>query len=117
MPCIIDILAPFTEVGVIVVDGYVWLAKDRPGLGAHLYNRLAGRVPVVGVAKTAFRGNDCAIQVTRGFSTHPLYVTSIGIDPAVAAASVAAMAGPHRLPTILKRVDQLARGISLPVTD
>jgi len=110
MPWILGILETVTDVELIVIDGYVWLAKDRPGLGAHVYERLAGRCPVVGVAKSAFQNNDCAISVTRGASIRPLYVTAVGIDAVVAAEGVIRMAGQHRIPTILKRVDRLARG-------
>ena len=42
---------------VLVVDGYVWLDEDaRKGLGAHLFDALAGRAAIVGVAKHAFHG-------------------------------------------------------------
>lgn len=96
----------------VVVDGYVWLAAGRPGLGAHLHAAMAagaGAVPVVGVAKTAFRDNDRAIAVTRGQSARPLYVTAVGCDEAEAARDVASMHGAHRMPTLLARVDRLAR--------
>lgn len=111
MPWILKILEPLTDVELLVVDGYVWLAQDRPGLGAHVYERLGGQFPVVGVAKSAFHDNDCAMAVMRGESTRPLYVTAVGIDARVAAEGVARMAGHHRMPTILQRVDHLARGI------
>jgi deoxyribonuclease V len=97
----------------VVIDGYVWLAVDRPGLGARLHGHLVETcgvdVPVVGVAKKAFRDNDCAIPIVRGGSVRPLYITAIGIDATVAAARVLSMHGAHRLPTMLKRVDRLAR--------
>jgi deoxyinosine 3'endonuclease (endonuclease V) len=42
-----------TSIDCVVVDGYVWLRPDSArGLGAHLYEALVGRVPVIGVAKT-----------------------------------------------------------------
>jgi len=110
MPWIIRVLEIMTDIKLIVIDGYVWLAKDKPGLGVHVYENLAGRFPVVGVAKGAFHNNDCAIPVTRGASTRPLYITAIGIDASLAAEGVARMAGLHRLPVILKRVDRLTRG-------
>ena len=110
MPWIIRILESLTDVDLVVIDGYVWLAKDKPGLGARLFESLAGRCPVVGVAKGAFHNNDCAIPVMRGESTRPLYVTAAGIDADVAAEGVARMAGLHRMPVILKRVDRLTRG-------
>ncbi len=96
----------------VVVDGYVWLGTGRPGLGARLHASLAAAsrpAPVVGVAKTAFRDNDRAIAVHRGASARPLYVTAIGCDEGEAARSVAAMHGAHRMPTLLARVDRLAR--------
>lgn len=93
---------------LIVVDGYVWLAPDRAGLGAHLHAALGGTIAIVGVAKRRFEGA-AAIPVVRGTSLDPLFVTAIGTDVVAAAASVGAMHGVHRMPTILKRVDRLAR--------
>lgn len=92
---------------LIIVDGYAWLGPDRPGLGAHLHAAIG--VPVVGVAKRHFAGATTAIEVRRGSSAQPLFVTAIGVDPVAAAADVQAMHGAHRLPTLLKRVDRLAR--------
>lgn len=109
LPCILAVLATMRDVGLVVVDGYVWLARERPGLGARLHEALGGSVPVVGVAKTAFRGNDAAVPVLRGRSARPLYVTAIGVDVDAAARDLAAMHGDHRIPTILARADRLAR--------
>jgi deoxyribonuclease V len=91
----------------IIVDGYVWLGAGK-GLGAHLYDALGHTTPIVGVAKTKFE-SATAIEVIRGASARPLYVTAAGIDASVAAQHVIAMHGEHRIPTLLKRVDQLAR--------
>jgi deoxyribonuclease V len=91
----------------VIVDGYVWLGANK-GLGAHLHDALGGATPVIGVAKTSFAGAT-AIEVIRGASARPLYITAAGIDGALAADHVRAMHGEHRLPTLLKRVDQLAR--------
>ena len=97
-------------VTLIVVDGYVWLDdQGRRGLGAHLYAALNEQIPIVGVAKTSFANTSQAIPVLRGESKQPLYVTAAGIEPTFAAQQVKRMAGDHRLPTALKRVDQLAR--------
>lgn len=96
---------------VVIVDGYVWLGPDRPGLGVHLHAALGGAVAIVGVAKRRFAGATTAIPVLRGRSQTPLYVTAIGTDPQLAATRVSEMHGPHRLPTLLKRVDRLARDI------
>jgi deoxyribonuclease V len=97
------------ELELLVVDGYVDLdPAGRPGLGAHAHARFG--VPVVGVAKTAFRGATHAVPVRRGGAAKPLYVTAAGIPLAEAATLVAEMAGPYRLPDALRRVDALARG-------
>jgi deoxyribonuclease V len=94
----------------IIVDGYVYLDRDgRPGLGARLYESLKGNIPVIGVAKTALRGDDWSIPVLRGVSRTPLRVTAIGMDQGEAAAHVRAMAGAYRIPEMLKKVDRLAR--------
>jgi deoxyribonuclease V len=109
-----------SPLAAIVVDGYAWLGMDHPGLGARLHEALGARVPIVGVAKTAYGGGGGgapipadhphrAIAVTRGGSARPLFVTAAGMDVRDAAARVAAMHGAHRLPTLLKAVDRLAR--------
>lgn len=71
--------------------------------------RRAHAGPVIGVAKTRFAGAD-AIEVVRGDSARPLYVTAVGIDAAHAARCVTGMAGEFRIPALLQRVDALARG-------
>jgi deoxyribonuclease V len=110
LPCIMAVIEPILDrLDVIVVDGYVWLGENRPGLGARLYDTLGGKIPVVGVAKAPFAGA-LAEEVLRGNATRPLYVTSIGIDPVDAADHIRRMHGPYRLPTLLKRVDALCRG-------
>ena len=121
MPCLLAVLErlgqgieggspTLVSIDVVVVDGYVTLdPAGRPGLGAHLFEALEGRVAVVGVAKTAFRSATHALPVLRGRSQRPLFVTAAGLDPAVAAARVAAMHGPHRVPTLLARADALCR--------
>ena len=71
-------------------------------------------VPVICVAKTAFRGASHAAGVLRGGSSRPLYVTAAGLTVAEAASVVGEMAGRFRLPDALKRVDRLARGLETP---
>jgi deoxyinosine 3'endonuclease (endonuclease V) len=42
---------------IVLIDGYVWLDNlGIPGLGARLFQALEGEVPVIGIAKTKFRG-------------------------------------------------------------
>jgi deoxyribonuclease V len=116
LPCLARVLADVTTpLSAVVVDGYVDLdERGTPGLGARLHAMLGGSISVVGVAKTAFRGSTFARSVMRGTSRSPLFVTARGIDPAVAAEFVRAMHGPHRIPTLLARVDRLARTTTGP---
>jgi deoxyribonuclease V len=96
------------EPDLLIIDGYVTLdPAGRPGLGSHV--RQALDIPVIGVAKTLFQGATHAVEVLRGGSRRPLYVTAAGLPPADAAGLVTAMVGAHRLPDALKRVDTLSR--------
>jgi deoxyribonuclease V len=109
LPAIRAVLGDPAGLDLLLVDGYVDLDPDgRPGLGAHVHAALG--IPVVGVAKTSFQTATHATAVRRGGSTRPLYVTAAGMSIVEAAELVRTMAGPHRLPTALKRVDSLARG-------
>lgn len=108
LPCIQAVLARnHWPLAAIVVDGYVWLGA-QPGLGAHLFAALGERVPVIGVAKTRFHAAP-AIEVLRGDSKKPLYVSAAGMTPEEAGRCVQRMHGEHRLPTLLKGVDRLCR--------
>jgi deoxyribonuclease V len=119
LPAILAVLERVTvPLDAVVIDGYVWLGGAHPGLGAYLYEALGKRIAVVGVAKTAWGGPGApagvaderrAIPLRRGQSDKPLYVTAAGMDLLLAAALVAQMHGPHRIPTLLKAVDRLVR--------
>ena len=109
LPCLMALLDGL-DPRVVIVDGHVTLGPDaRPGLGAHLFKALGGAIPVIGVAKTPFRGTPSGTEVWRGRSKHPLFVTAAGIDPTQARAQVAALHGPYRIPTLLAAADRLAR--------
>ncbi|MFB9235546.1 endonuclease V [Plantactinospora siamensis] len=111
LPAMRAVLAAAGPLHLLVIDGYVDLdPHGRPGLGAHAHAEFA--VPVIGVAKTAFRDATHAVEVRRGAATRPLYVTAAGLPVERAAALVRAMAGPYRLPDALRRVDALSRGRS-----
>jgi deoxyribonuclease V len=110
LPCVMDLLATLdvSMFAAIVVDGHVYIDNDSTlGLGGRLYEALGQRVPVVGVAKTALRGNEqVTTEVRRGSATKPLYVSAIGLDPGEAARDVSLMAGPYRMPTLLSQLDR-----------
>jgi len=48
--------------------------------------------------------------VCRGKSRRPLFVSAIGMRPSEAASRIKEMAGPHRIPGMLKLADQLTKG-------
>lgn len=115
LPALRAVLADAAIPELLVVDGYVDLDPyGRPGLGAHAHDAFG--VPVIGVAKTPFRGATHAYPVHRGTATRPLYVTAAGLPVADAAELVRTMAGPYRLPDALRRVDALARRRAHPDT-
>ena len=107
LPYLQALVARMPKLDVILVDAYVWLGPERPGLGKALHD-VCG-VPVIGVAKTRFDGAT-ALEVVRGDSARPLYVTSDGFDVTQAAEHVRTMHGEFRIPTLIKRADTLARG-------
>lgn len=110
LPAILQVLRTLpVTVRLILVDGHVFLDGRRsPGLGAHLYQALEERKPVVGVAKSPWPGAP-SIPVFRGRSLRPLWVSAAGVDPSWAAKKVALMAGKGRLPVLFRLADRLAR--------
>lgn len=117
LPCIRAVLALGPQLELLVVDGYATLdPQGRPGLGAYAADAFG--IPVIGVAKTAFRTATHAAEVIRGSAIRPLYVTAAGgLEIEEAARIVTSMAGPNRLPAVLARVDNLARGRVRPNID
>jgi deoxyribonuclease V len=111
LPCALAVLGDLAWLPeVVIIDGYVHLGEQgEPGFGVYLWRALGERVAVIGVAKTRFRENSAAIELLRGVSGRPLFVTAIGIEVGEAALRVGEMHGQHRLPTLLKRVDRLCR--------
>jgi deoxyribonuclease V len=114
LPCLVSVLRLLPALpDAIVIDGYVWLPPDgRPGLGAHLDDALEHRTVIVGIAKTAFASvASCpaVAPVLRGASRNPLYVSSAGLATDAAAVAVRSMAGPYRIPDIVRITDRLSR--------
>jgi len=111
LPCILALLEQINQpYDCIIIDGYVYLdGLEQAGLGKYLYDNLADKKPVLGIAKQGFKGVTESHTVFRVSSKHPLYVTSIGIDVTKAKALVSQLSGNHRLPDIVKQVDRLSR--------
>lgn len=111
LPCALAVLGDLAWAPeLVVIDGYVHLDDHgQPGFGVYLWRALGEQTPVIGVAKNRFRSNPGAIEVLRGESNSPLFITAIGIEIHQAAEHVCVMHGRFRLPTLLKRVDRLCR--------
>jgi deoxyribonuclease V len=109
LPCILKLLkkVQLENLEAIIVDGYVYLDDNKTfGLGAHLWQALDVKIPVIGVAKTKFHNNvNMVCEVMRGESSKPLFVSAIGINFQDAANHVKKMAGTNRIPDILKKLD------------
>jgi deoxyribonuclease V len=111
LPPLRAVLAGQDELRLVVVDGYADLdSNGSPGLGARLHAELG--VPVIGVAKSAYRTATHAIPVLRGTSSRPLFVTAAGLPREDAADLVLHMGGRFRVPDALRRADALARSAS-----
>lgn len=111
LPCILAVVEALpVRPEALVIDGNVTLGADRrDGLGAHLFRALGGTIPVIGVAKSAFRDTPPETAIRRGGSRQPLYVTSAGLAADVARTLILEMHGPHRIPTILAAADRACR--------
>ncbi|MCK5917926.1 MAG: endonuclease V [Cocleimonas sp.] len=114
LPCILNLLeAHSITPELIIIDGYVFLGgHSKAGLGKYLYDHLNGNIPIIGVAKKAFNEITPDYKIRRGTSTKPLYITAIDIPLGEAKEKIATMHGQHRIPTLLRQVDQLCRGIA-----
>ena len=108
LPPLRAVLGGVDTMSLLIIDGYADLDPDgRPGLGARASEEF--KVPVIGVAKSAFRGASHAIEVRRGASARALYITATGMPRGDAADLVRHMTGQHRIPDALRRADALAR--------
>ena len=115
LPCIMGLLNEVKEsLEIIVIDGYVVLGGNcAPGLGARLHQEIHQAVPVIGVAKERYAGTPETCAVYRGASKKPLFITSVGIPLPVAKQHIKSMYGPTRIPLLLKKVDQICRGLTM----
>lgn len=113
LPCILSLINTHALTpDYILIDGYVHFGTpEHAGLGMYVYHALDKRIPVIGVAKNAFKhlSQDSNVQLLRGTSKKPLYITAIGINQTEAVKNIATMHGQHRIPTLLKLADTACR--------
>lgn len=114
LPCIKKVInqIDLASIEAIIVDGHIYVNNQKDfGLGGYVYEEYEAEIPVIGVAKTSFFGNEeTVIKVFRGKSKQPLYISSIGgISKEVSAQKIKSMQGEYRIPTILKELDMLTK--------
>lgn len=113
LPCIMNLIGKIDleNIELIIIDGYVYLNDNgKLGLGGHLFKKLEGKIPIIGVAKTNFATIEKNKQnLLRGKSIKPLYITSIGIDLNRATKLIKNMSGQNRIPNLLKKLDTLTK--------
>ncbi len=111
LPCLLNALAAIADpLKLIIIDANVWLSDEKMGLGGILYEVLKKGIPVIGVSKTRYGGATAkVIPVWRGNSQNPLYVSAIGIETTEAVKLIRDMAGPYRIPTLVKLADTICR--------
>ena len=111
LPCLLAVLEKSRRhYESLIIDGYVFLkAPVVNGLGAHLEQALRYSPAVIGVAKSPLRGADRFVTITRGKSKRPLFVSSVNMPVKKAAGLVAGMAGPFRIPTLIRLADKTCR--------
>ncbi len=111
LPCLLAALNKVRyPVDTIVIDGYVTLGSSaEPGLGEHLSKAADNKIPIIGVAKSAFKDTPAVNEVYRGESRKPLYVTAKGLELETAKNNIKKMHGENRIPALLKYVDRLCR--------
>jgi deoxyribonuclease V len=91
-----------------MIDGYADHGPDgRPGRGAHTHAESG--LPVISVARSAFRTATHAWPVPCRTPARPLHVMAAGMPRNDAADWVRRMAGQYRLPDPLRRAGILAR--------
>jgi deoxyribonuclease V len=115
LPCILSLLNKFdlSSIHTIVIDGFVYLDDaGKYGLGAHLFEKLNKKIPIIGVAKTNFATiHQLKKSLFRGESKKPLFITAIGINLEEAFLNIQAMEGDFRIPTLLKELDRLTKAV------
>lgn len=113
LPCILSLLKKIDlqKGDLIIVDGYVTLDNSgKIGLGGYLYQSLDEKYPVIGIAKNGFNSEDDQRRtVFRGESRTPLFLTAVGIDVDEIQSNIENMHGTYRIPTLIKKLNQLTR--------
>lgn len=97
-----------TQIEAIVIDGYADSGTEEHALGTFVYEEY--KIPVIGIGKNKYKR--CILEnleVCRGDSQRPLFVSSKGMDNEKSKELVKNMFGEFRLPFLVKYADKMAR--------
>jgi deoxyinosine 3'endonuclease (endonuclease V) len=120
LPGILELLKQVNleEFDTIIVDSFLELIDKesntrKPGLGLHLADNLAKTgqlhkgLNIIGVAKSKFgKTGKISTAIYRGESKKPLWIQSLNKSNLDAGELIKNMAGPYRLPALLKILDK-----------
>ncbi|QPH40847.1 endonuclease V [Pedobacter endophyticus] len=113
LPCLLNVIKKIDlrTVEVIVIDGYVYVDNDyKFGLGGVLWEKLNEQISIIGIAKTSFfKNKETVIEIVRGASIKPLYISAIGMELKTAAELIKNMKGDFRMPSLLKQLDTITK--------
>jgi len=111
LPCLLAVLENADQrFEHIVIDSFVSLKPPLlKGLGARLAESLDACSAVIGVAKSSLKIADRYVEIRRGNSLRPLYVSSVNCPIKDAVTFILSMHGQHRIPTLIGMADQAAR--------
>ena len=113
LPCIEKLIKKINlnAIELIIIDGHVYVDNNfNYGLGGYVWESLNKTKPIIGVAKNSFYSNkETTIELFRGKSKKALFISSIGIENTVATHYILNMKGEFRIPSILKKLDQITK--------
>lgn len=111
LPCILKILKlADRRFQRIIIDGFVFLREPMVyGLGGYLAQALDYQTVIIGVAKNRLNLAQRFVEVKRGQSSKPLYVSACNMDPETAGSLIKNMYGKFRIPYMLQITDQLSK--------
>lgn len=108
LPCIKALINEHNlSPSLIIVNGYVYLEDNKPGLGYYVYDTY--NVPVIGIASKPYKNPIDKYIIYRGNSKTPIYISSVGMPIEEAKVKIRNMYGKYRMPYLIKLTDTKTR--------
>jgi deoxyribonuclease V len=113
LPCLLKVIekVDLSELEAIIIDGYIYVDNNgKYGLGGVLWETLNRQIPIIGIGKTSFFSNkETVVEIFRGESKNPLFVSVIGCNLQITAEKIKSMQGNYRNPSILQQLDGITK--------